>query len=173
LEHLEHEWKQKAAAQAESAYTIYNQATCVEFHRLLIAVLMGYVKALAMLKDCSSAKDCRVWSPLVHSFARLLWQVVGSRAFHLHLEVIADLLTIPSYRSVYTYETFAISQGLHFADLPSMSGQDEQIPVQEDGANEFLASLQAGTGLQVEYGRIISSHIVYFGAISILIQYCN
>jgi hypothetical protein len=107
-----------------------------------------------------------MWSPLVHNFTHLLWQIVGSHAFQLHLQVIADHLCIPRYHSADTYELFADTQCIHIA-YPGMCNQEE------DDEADFASSFQTSAKVQEEYGRLISNHVAYLGAIFLLKQYCE
>ena len=168
LDNLEREWHKQ---DGETEHTIYKEDTCVEFHKLLVAVLMSYATALTNLNDGCSVADRRKWLPLVHNFACLLWQVIGSRAFRLHLDILSELLQIPCYRTVSAYQTFAASHRLHFTDVTGIRGPDEQF-VFQDQADTFMAAFETGAIPSVEFSRFIWNLVIILRAISVLGQYC-
>jgi hypothetical protein len=169
FDNLGREWNKQASA--KEAYTIYNEATCIEFHQFLVAILMSYATALTEVNRSCSVTDRRKWLPLVHNFACLLWQVIESRAFRLHLDTLSELLKMPSYRTVSAYQTFATSHDLHFTDASGMRGPDERYAFQDE-ADTFLAAFSKGTDPSMVFARFIRNQVISFRAISVLGQHC-
>jgi hypothetical protein len=81
---------------------VYNEKTCVEFHHLLIGVLLGYGKALYRRLETSKAererKDDEPQTALlaksqkakryVWTYCQLLWRIVSSQLFSDHMEAL-------------------------------------------------------------------------------------
>lgn len=183
--------REKQKANETEVYSIYNEDTCVEFHHLLVAVLMSCAMALTNLKeyDGCSVADRRKWLPLVHNFTCLLWNIVESRAFRIHLQVINDLLLIPSAesQSISTYAIFAKLHGLHFIDVTGIvdtsavreepgylavepeqdfEDENEQIPDVSHGLAHSRAQLH------LDCRRRIKSLLTHCIGIYTISQYC-
>ena len=77
---------------------MYNAATCVEFHHLLLATLLAYGKGLCALSKArkegvkAMAERCQQ----VGYAGDLLRRIASSLMLHQHLSVCGRLLSIPS-----------------------------------------------------------------------------
>ena|ERR1700735_1536489 len=90
---------------------LYNQDTCIKFHKLLVATLLAYGKALETL--CAAYKGgflasmvtsaWRVWY-----YITILWGITYSGVLHHHLEVLEQcyFLIIPRYKHIGLYQGF-------------------------------------------------------------------
>jgi len=177
LENLEHEWKKRT--NDGTVYTIYNEDTCVDFHKFIVAVLMSYATGLKHLHEGCSLANQKKWLPLVHNLKCLLWQTVESRAFRTHLEVINDLLVIPSTdpQSISNYQIFADRHGLNFIDVTGivdpateheeeLEDEDAQTPNASHSSPHPKAQRR---GHQQRIKRLVS----YSSAIYTISEYCR
>ena len=85
---------------------IYDQTTCVEFHKLLIATLIAYAK--------KHGGDIRA----VYICSLLLWELTKSKAFQHHMSVLAnaELLQLPRIDNLEVYLSFARDQSIPWDD---------------------------------------------------------
>jgi hypothetical protein len=117
----------KAELEPEQAY---NVDTCVEFHRLLINTLIGYGRALGMLKEVINAEMDEVnqsrgallenHASEVYQWAVLLWRIAYSHMLLHHLKRLeADYrLTVP------THASFMIAK---YSKFTSFNGDAEDV----------------------------------------------
>jgi hypothetical protein len=83
---------------------IYDQTTCVKFHKLLIATLIGYMRSF--IPDPRS-KVVHIWA--VYNYSLLLWELTKSKAFQHYMSVLANakLLQLPRIDNLQAYLSFA------------------------------------------------------------------
>lgn len=92
-----------SATMNEEKFSIYDQSTCVGFHNLLIATLIGYARSLQNMGPDNIG--------IVYAFAALLWQIKESRAFRLHIAILsrAEHLPLPTYADLHKYLSFGLA----------------------------------------------------------------
>ena len=106
LTNLQASFKAMLDSKLEAA-NVYNQDTCVEFHHLLIAVLIGYGNALAQFQESCGGKRkekkreetelLQRQAEKVWFFAHLLWRISYSRVLRYHLAALeaGGFLSLP------------------------------------------------------------------------------
>jgi hypothetical protein len=101
---------------------LYNQDTCTEFHDLLISLLVGYAKALHKPCELHSCGNNVTISNIHPAWfvSCLLWEVIESVAYKMHLNTLQSCLSMVSYSSLGDYRTFAGFVGLSFHDATGM-----------------------------------------------------
>ena len=78
-------------------HEMYNLNTCVEFHRLLVATLFAYGKALSTLRDKKDGASFKcVWQ-----YGGLLQEIASSLMLRQHLKACAAWLSIPINQAKY------------------------------------------------------------------------
>jgi hypothetical protein len=101
---------QDPAMLKRAGFTIYDNGTCIEFHKLLITTLLGYASNLHVQRHNQGEMHGEVFNYLY-----LLWAITESRAFRLHMNILAraDKLTLPKYELFDNeYVSFAEDHGL-------------------------------------------------------------
>jgi hypothetical protein len=74
---------------------VYTEATCYEFHQLLVASLMAYANALGELCDAGNAKTMEAREHCMEKVWKctcLLWRIAYSQIFHQHVVLLARSL---------------------------------------------------------------------------------
>jgi hypothetical protein len=130
--------------------SIYNKATCVEFHYLFVGTLFGYAHKLGHLKKIignAEKKDKVILRATeILFFLRLLWLITESAAYQRHMDVIGPHLTPITYKSISHYRELAEGTGLDFRDAPGM------YPVVSEGSRPEGLGLEdpglEGSGLE-------------------------
>ena len=96
--------------------TIYDESSCTDFHKFLVAILIAYAKSLHTLYSKGKKKEPSVVDSLndFHRYAVLLYIVTESRAFRLHIGVLAHSrhLSLPQYHNINEYQSFGAAQEL-------------------------------------------------------------
>jgi hypothetical protein len=128
--------RQEGWGELQGVSALYNKATCFEFHRLLVATLLSYGKALdeyaAALKEHKKKPDLQevvrkadeVWT-----CTSLLWSIAYSRILENHLGILRlkGWLEAPVNRDFSSYHDFTHfekkdNQEIFTADASSASG---------------------------------------------------
>lgn len=152
----------------------------MEFHDLLVSLLVGYAKALHELhtlhslnKKLTISAICTAWFML-----RLLWEVTESIAYRMHLDSIQGRVPTVSYSSLDVYKEFSDGLGLGFHDATGMRmnvpddhpdgliSEPDAIDAEPDSADIEL------TPTMLTCKAIILRQVVYSAAITLLSAYC-
>ena len=96
----------------------YNETSCIEFHFLLLAILVQYVKALKDHWISSAGKPAHSHASLdrVWKFGRFFWTLTSSRMFDDHLQAMRTLFSPVSFHTRGTYAKFFNCLGLNNPD---------------------------------------------------------
>jgi hypothetical protein len=165
----------------QPAYTIYNDKTCVKFHKLLVATLLAYANALTKLNSTSCHNSQNHASAgyvmSVFNFARLLLLIADSWALQLHLAILerAQHLPAPKLADFSCYSLFAQSFNLVYQPLMRNTGGSETAGTEEDedvAAVDDPASKGRMDFVTFYWGRI-HKQAAHFGALQILEGYCR
>lgn len=106
--------------------TAYTRDTVIDFHRLLISVILGYTHALQRLFDLKQTEDTeneavRNAGETVWNYANFLWCITRSRTLRYHLAVLENgyLLDRPQNLPQYV-DRLGIK---HFCQRPCLSAR--------------------------------------------------
>jgi hypothetical protein len=144
----------------EEPFELYTNATCIEFHQLLVKLLDGFQDTVTKLSGQSkkgpqtfdkTAFQQNLIKGRVYGYA--LFKMARSRAFRMHMENIEHLL------SDYMPDTEA--------SAPVPEGEQES----EDEDDE-LETIRVGS-LSKSYGAWLRLMVVHFDAIEILVNFVN
>jgi hypothetical protein len=181
---------------SDKPFTIYHSHTCVEFHKLLLVTLVGHAQALTSLEQASVERRAS-YANHVFMFAMLLFFLTESRAFSLHMAVLANakLLQLPDIRKLAEVRGFAETWKIaadKFVENIGMTGdrtavaegkadggdvEDVQAEDAEDEDDEDVDNSAEGKhefdpmSLAAAYWRRIAMSVTHFGARHILEQY--
>lgn len=144
--------EEEGAQNSDSTHSAYNGKSSIQFHCLLIALLIGYVKALRAYnklhkeegrernagkkeskRKLGLAEDMRESQEVIWKCGRLLWTVTTSGMFDDHLQAMNQALNgvIPEHVDV--YKEFSLSVGLEDQDSRDGSGDlDEEKGGEEE-----------------------------------------
>lgn len=182
---------------SDKPFTIYHTHTCVEFHKLLLVALVGHAQALTSLEQASVERRASCANH-VFMFAMLLFFLTESRAFSLHMAVLANakLLQLPDIRKLAEVRGFAktwkIAADKFVGNIGTMGDrtavaeekadggdvEDVQAEDAEDEDDEDVDDSAEGRhefdpmSLAAAYRRRIAMSVTHFGACHILEQYC-
>jgi hypothetical protein len=199
LSHLEDNCSQHLKLDAEKhldkpsqPFTIYDGTTCVEFHKLLLAILTGYGKNLCELNSATNDHGRAVYSVSIFYFALLLQALTQSRAFRLHLAILnlGEHLRVPVVEHILEYQSFAAKHGLICHDVgkkrPKVKGKAQtesggnregETEDRRDETDQATAPDDENEDIEVDlatlYRRRIRKHVTHFGALQILESYCE
>jgi hypothetical protein len=118
---------------------VYTEATCYEFHQLLVASLMAYANALGAL--CEAERDMKTMKTREHCMEKvwkctcLLWRIAYSQIFHQHVVLLARSLWLEPELPQDDAEHAASALGLR----PSSNG-----PIQVDGDEDDADDIDDG-----------------------------
>lgn len=110
-------WFAQSIAEMRSPkFTIYDRDSCTDFHKFLVATLIGHAKSLHTLYTKGKKNDPSVANSLTdfHGYVSLLHIITKSHAFRLHIGVLAHSkhLSLPNYYNINEYQSFGAAQGL-------------------------------------------------------------
>ena len=115
-----------------STQSAYNEMSCIQFHCLLIALLIGYVKALQEydglyklegqilqgkgdIKREELTPKMRDSQRLIWMYGRFIWTITTSGMFDAHLQAMTTALIGIRSANETAYTVFSISLGLEVA----------------------------------------------------------
>lgn len=169
------------ASNSEAPFDLYTNATCIEFHRLLINLLVGFRETvanlskqskLAMKKDSTFSKTAFEQDlSRGRTFGYALMRMARGRAFRMHMENIEFLLS----------DTRTDIEASALAPEGEQEGGDEDG---EDGGggneddeceDEELEATMATNkwSLSESYGAWLRLMVIHFDAIEILVSFVN
>jgi hypothetical protein len=156
-------------------FTIYNLYSCGVFHQLMIAVLIGHAQALRKLAALSPSME-DLDADVTDSFegvlvwTKLLWYLVRSRAFQVHLAVLAKAKLLERLRNgdYLEAEDFAEERELGC----SHGGTGDQALEGEAGDVEPSVAEIALWDVDVTFRKLVAMAVTYVGAADILERYC-
>jgi hypothetical protein len=146
----------------------YNKETCVEFHKLLIAVLCGYGSSLVRYHE----KTKQITSPTEESYAMLatvwrytslFWKIASSRMFAYHLQLLGQLsgegmlLGMPNRYSKNVYQRFAKFGLLEEVErVDGEKAKDGDLDLQAEGAEgEIEGEVEADEDMRDELKTLV------------------
>jgi hypothetical protein len=118
---------------------IYDGTTCVEFHKLLIATLIGYAKSLRIVDPQTKAVHAVT---AVYGYALLLWELTKSGAFRHHMALLADakLLNLPRYDDLGAYLSFAGEYGVPWDDKTDKASKIAEAEAKATAMRKVIAA---------------------------------
>src|ERR1700677_767760 len=137
--------------------TLYNEQMCFQFHQLLMAVLVGYWKAVVELRQANadSANSSNPYALValalkVWHFAHLLWRIAYSDALRKHLGVLsaAKLLCLPRNSSALRKK---------YADFLQSSSHSPEVDDDDNG--DVKDCLEGQDDLPVTFCRWLSLQV--------------
>jgi hypothetical protein len=167
-----------------STFRVYNETTCVEFHHLLLSLLLGYGRALYRLNSAHPNRNDREDNrtpdnremelrDAVCNYAHFLWRIETSQLYQYHLVVLAEggwlKLPDPLYADAYTrYAEFnhwpqdeTMVPAMEEAFLETAE-DDEDDPEGRDGGG----GVQGGNVAFVRWLRQMTSHLRAFSILN-------
>jgi hypothetical protein len=157
-------------------FTMYHLYSCGVFHQLVIATLIGHSQALRKLAALSTAMralDATIVDGFegVFIWTKLLWYLVRSRAFHVHIGVLAKGDSLERPRKVH-YEA-----AVKFAEEQKLSCSDRvlAVPALEGEAGDVEPSGEeiAYWDVDVAFRKLASMAVTYIGAADIMERYAR
>jgi hypothetical protein len=171
---------------AQGPFTVYNQATCGEFNKFLVATLIGNAQVLKRWGDAKTLADRVRAATSVFRLSSILWSVMDSRAFRLHLAVLGrdHRLVMPNYHWKDHYKTFATQNSMIYHDLVAgvkEGGAGENNGGSDENNGDVDVDLEFETspevldqhGMDAAYRRSLSLCVAHIGGIWILEKYCQ
>jgi hypothetical protein len=147
----------------------YNEETWFEFHQLLAATLLGYrsnIRALTRSRpETRTACAEKAWL-----FALLLWRIAYSRIFSRHLEVIQNLLMMPSFDEAADVNRWFKTLSIGPAGPEAHTSTDTEAKAAEEDLNEDVDEVQhVGTESAANtFRRWIRVQVQHFAALKIV-----
>ena len=145
----------------EEPFELYTNATCMEFHQLLVRLLKGYQETVDKLSKLSkSLSDPQTFDKIAfkqeltrgRGYGYALMRIARGRAFRMHMENIEHLLS--DYNSN-TEASDSVPEG-------EQEGEDEDDELESDKGS-----------LSKSYGKWLRLMVVHFDAIEILVDFVN
>ena len=160
-------------------FTIYHLYTCGVFHQLVIAVLIGHSQALQKLAALCTSMQTFDASTVdastvdgfegVFTWTKLLWHLVRSRAFHIHVGVLAKAESLERPQKVH-YE-----EAVKFAEEQKLRCSDRVLAARvlegESGDVEPSEAEIAHWDVDVAFRKLASMAVTYIGAADIAERY--
>jgi hypothetical protein len=135
----------------------YNEKTCVAFHHLLVATLVGYRKALCDMKQPGgdmTAKARKAWR-----FAQALWHIAYSGMLREHLQLL-------DMRQLLAFADRAITNLKE-----EVADGDDYGAVEDHDAEEMDHVAKYTKDRPLTYARWIRLHVSHFVALEILTDF--
>jgi hypothetical protein len=177
------ELKLACIEQKHHPFTIYDESNCLQFHQLLLAILLGYVKALQGIKKNGSVTSTLL--SRLQIMASVLLILTESQAFQLHITILgaAGLLQTPEVISIPAYELWATQRDLGCRGPPVRCKEKEKEKEEEEAAEVTEKEVDAEAKADLEgnqakdagdvYRTWIGMQVTHFGAQRVLEQYCT
>jgi len=153
----------------------------MEFHDLLVSLLVGYAKALHELHTLHSLNKKLTISMIRTAWFMLclLWDVTESIAYRMHLDSIQGRVPTVSYSSLDVYKEFSDGLGLGFHDATGM-----RVNVPDDHLDGLISELDAIDAEldsadvelmppKLTFKSIILRQVAYSAATTLLSRYCT
>jgi hypothetical protein len=162
-----------AACTSTNTSHVYTTETMVDFHCLLVAVLISYSSSLEALCQTPQAGRARIAQKVLHA-SRLLSVILHSAAFATHIHLVSTqqkpLLTLPTADLIAKYRIFASNVGIAFCRRGD-DDDDDDNPDDDKAEEEFVFHDLALSDASILMQNWMKLFVNYFTAKRIMEDY--